>query len=1129
MGDIPLSFLSYNVNHSSTLAGLSTLLRSLPSSSSSTSLPSLIFIQECLLPPGRLDALVRPLGYTSVLAAAAEGTERRLVCLYQAGLVVTSVDLEPGFVQAVTVGGMVFVHVHLDSGVFGTPARTRSVEMVIAPYLASMSVLPIVVGDFNCVTDPVDTEAYFRNKTCPPLANMVAAFGLVDAYPILHRLPAFTFRRRGVAGSRLDRAYLPGHLAGRLVAVDHVASLSDHSALVVRLRGGLGVISPPRPPPRASYWKLNVSLLHEPDFLPGFREMWDRLMAARPLGAPPAAWWEETAKPACREYCIRFSRQEAHRRRETTFIIQAGLQQVLEEGDWLAVAVLRGRLAEEDRHRLRGRRVRSRQHTLAEEEDTIFHVAAERAAPVGLPRLARTGPGGQQEVLDDPEDIEDEIISYFGALFAGRHISTPDRPEPHDSGSPFQPDFQHFRQFTKDMPRLSRHEREAVELPLTEGELQLEVEGAARGRSPGLDGLPYEFYLAVFPVIKVCLVEALNTMLEDGQLTASLRLGGVRLLPKVAGVPGAHQLRPITLLSCDYKLMTKIMVRRLINVLPTVLTTSQLCSVKGRSIFDGITAILSVVEARRQQKRPGFLLNLDFFHAYDRVCMPYVDRVLDVMGFGAIFRGWIRTLHSGAAAVFLLEKLSREVDITFSVRQGDPLAMLLFIIQLEPFLWILHKVLPGLEVGAIIELVLAYVDDVDVLGDDDEDILLVDDICCLFEQMSGAILNRNRKSAILGFGSWAGRQDWPLPWLHAPPALKVFGVTFAPAYRETVALSWAAVTAAVHQTLAFWSSRRLHTLRLRRDALEVFVFSKLWYLAQALPMPTAAAQQLTAAAGNFLWRGHLERLAWQELHRPLLEGGLAISCLQSRAQAMWAKQACWSLGGGHPGGSPPCPLVGAVLGGLLPSFGPAAACGGLPASLGGSGAPPGGVDRLWHSGGGLPGGHHRKGHLHHLHRHPAAPKVEFKLPDFPWPLVWGRLWRRGLPPEEVDLMFRLIHNVLPVRDRLGRFTGTGVRAPCPACPDVPETAVHVFTACTRVHEVWEELLAHLYAFIPAIPQDQELLFLAFAENDRENDIVATMLAYVSFVWAARGNVRPPTFGALTATLQVRPAPFRMLW
>ena len=1128
-GDIPLTFLSYNVNHSSTLAGISTLLRSLPSSSSPTSLPSLIFIQECLLSQGRLDALVRPLGYVSTLAAAAEGTERRLVCLHRAGLVVTSVDLEPGFVQAVTVGGTVFVHVHLDSGVFGTAARARSVETVIAPYLASASSLPIMVGDFNCVTDPVDTEAYFRNKTCPPLADLVAAFGYVDAYPSMHGLPAFTFRRRGMAGSRLDRAYLPGPLAAGLVAVDHVASLSDHSALVVRLRGGLGVPSPPPPPQRASYWKLNVSLLHEPDFLPGFREMWDGLRAARQPGAPPAAWWEETAKPACRDYCIRFSRQVAHRRRETTFILQAGLQLVLDDGDWPAVAILRARLAEEDRHRLRGRRVRSRQHTLAEEEDTIFHVAAERAAPVGLPRLARTGPGGQQEVLGDPADIEDEVISYFGALFAGRHVSTSDQPEPHDSGSPFQPDFQHFDQFTQDMPRLSRHEREAVELPLTEAELQLEVEGAARGRSPSLDGLPYEFYLAVLPVLKVCLVEALNAMLEDGRLTASLRLGGVRLLPKVAGVPGAHQLRPITLLSCDYKLMTKIMVRRLINVLPTVLTTSQLCSVKGRSIFDGITAISSVVEARRQQKRPGFLFNLDFFHAYDRVCMPYVDRVLEVMGFGAIFRGWIRTLHSGAAAVFLLERLSREVAITFSVRQGDPLAMLLFIIQLEPFLWILHRVLPGLDVGGIVELVLAYVDDVDVLGDDDEDILLVDGICRMFERMSGAILNRNRKSAILGFGTWAGRQDWPLPWLHAPPALKVFGVTFAPAYRETVALSWAAVSAAVNQTLAFWSSRRLHTLRLRRDALEVFVFSKLWYLAQALPMPASVSQQLTAAAGNFLWRGHLERLAWQELHRPLLEGGLAISCLQSRAQAMWAKQACWALGGDTQAGLHLAYWLGPSLEASFPDLVRPQHARTCPALLAGL-APL--LEELTAFGtveAASPAAITAKAIYIAFTDTLPPPKVEFKLPDLQWPLVWGRLWRRGLPPEEVDLMFRLIHNVLPVRDRLGRFTGTGVRAPCPACPDIPETAVHVFTACARVHEVWEELLAHLYAFIPAVPQDQELLFLAFAENDREDDIVATLLAYVSYVWAARGNVRPPTFGALTATLRARPAPFRMLW
>ena len=128
------------------------------------------------------------------------------MCLYRAGLKVTSVDLEPGFVQVVTVGGTVFVHVHLDTGSFGIAARARSVETVIAPFLASASSLPILVGDFNCVL--LDTGANFRHKTCPPLADMVAAFGYVDAYPVIHPLPAFTFRRRGLAGSRLDRAYL---------------------------------------------------------------------------------------------------------------------------------------------------------------------------------------------------------------------------------------------------------------------------------------------------------------------------------------------------------------------------------------------------------------------------------------------------------------------------------------------------------------------------------------------------------------------------------------------------------------------------------------------------------------------------------------------------------------------------------------------------------------------------------------------------------------------------------------------------------------------------------------------------------------------------------------------------------
>jgi hypothetical protein len=138
------------------------------------------------------------------------------------------------------------------------------------------------------------------------------------------------------------------------------------------------------------------------------------------------------------------------------------------------------------------------------------------------------------------------------------------------------------------------------------------------------------------------------------------------------------------------------LVARLLPVLPSVLQSTQLCSVRGRSIFDGPATVLSAAEYLLRHKRPGYLHSLDFFHAYDRVSLPWVDSVLKAMGFGNTFRGWMATLHRGASAAFLLQKISPFMLIIFSIRQGDPLAALLFIIYIEPFLVRLMAELHGL-------------------------------------------------------------------------------------------------------------------------------------------------------------------------------------------------------------------------------------------------------------------------------------------------------------------------------------------------------------------------------------------------------------------------------------------------
>ncbi len=79
--------------------------------------------------------------------------------------------------------------------------------------------------------------------------------------------------------------------------------------------------------------------------------------------------------------------------------------------------------------------------------------------------------------------------------------------------------------------------------------------------------------------------------------------------------------------------------------------------------------------------------------------------------------------------------------------------------------------------------------------------------------------------------------------------------------------------------------------------LEVYIFSELWYFAQSLPLLQAATAKANSRAGSFLWRGPLGRLAWQELHNREA-GGLRVSCVLSRGQALFSKQHCHQAAAG---------------------------------------------------------------------------------------------------------------------------------------------------------------------------------------------------------------------------------------
>jgi len=90
-----------------------------------------------------------------------------------------------------------------------------------------------------------------------------------------------------------------------------------------------------------------------------------------------------------------------------------------------------------------------------------------------------------------------------------------------------------------------------------------------------------------------------------------------------------------------YKVIAKLLRKRLREILPELIGEAQTAFVKGRQILDGALIANETVHWLRRKKKSGVLMKLDFEKAYDTISWDSVDSVLKVMGFRVKWRKWI--------------------------------------------------------------------------------------------------------------------------------------------------------------------------------------------------------------------------------------------------------------------------------------------------------------------------------------------------------------------------------------------------------------------------------------------------------------------------------------------------------
>ncbi|RVW45169.1 putative ribonuclease H protein [Vitis vinifera] len=132
------------------------------------------------------------------------------------------------------------------------------------------------------------------------------------------------------------------------------------------------------------------------------------------------------------------------------------------------------------------------------------------------------------------------------------------------------------------------------------------------------------------------------------------------------------------------------------KVVGKVVSTSQNAFVKGRQILDASLIANEVIDTWQKQKEKGIICKLDIEKAYDSINWKFLVKVLQKMGFGSKWVGWMWSCLSSAKFSVLVNGVPAGFfPSTKGLRQGDPLSPYLFIMGMEVLDVLIRRAVEG--------------------------------------------------------------------------------------------------------------------------------------------------------------------------------------------------------------------------------------------------------------------------------------------------------------------------------------------------------------------------------------------------------------------------------------------------
>ena len=435
--------------------------------------------------------------------------------------------------------------------------------------------------------------------------------------------------------------------------------------------------------------------------------------------------------------------------------------------------------------------------------------------------------------------------------------------------------------------------KEQQETQLNTQDLELAIKGMNNNKTPGQDGIPIDFYKVFWTKLKTIFLNMVTSVYNNNQLHPTARKGILNLIPKPnKDSRYIKNLRPITLLNVDYKIIEKAIANKMLPALKHIIHTDQRGFMKDRRISVNIRKMLDIIHAADMEDLEAVILSLDFVKCFDKCSFTILHGSLEYFGFGQIVKDWTYILYRDfTVSIQNNGHFSDTIKIEKGVHQGGCCSSVYFLVIAEILALALrsNQDIQGITIHDIRNLLNQFADDMDIFSMcTEKSIRAIYGELKQFQKISGFEVSYD-KTTLYRIGSLK-HSDAAMynisEYAWSNKDIRVLGVTIA--HEDIVSKNYQDIIEKVQKTLNSWYNRSLSLIG-KIQVVNTLVASLFVHKMMVLPLiPKNIVRSIDNHIREFIWNGKKSKVAYSILQNPKTMGGLNLVNLINKDKALKA-------------------------------------------------------------------------------------------------------------------------------------------------------------------------------------------------------------------------------------------------